>query len=202
MEKQTKGQEPSSLADCPEFLALTEKEQKFVVAYTSHWNGNKAAIEAGYAKKSARITASQLLTKPNIKVVIDLCNQVQAKQLEDKYAATKDRIQRELARVAFSNMKTVAKWGPQYVEMLESDGLDEDQAAGLKSISYSTSSSSQGESSSISFSMHDKVKALQILANIKGMLKEPDDANERKPVDPGVKDRLLKLRAKYMGQRK
>ncbi len=202
MEKQTKGQEPNSLADCPEFLALTDKEQKFVVAYTSHWQAGRAAVEAGYSKRSADVLANRLLKKVKIRAVLDYCNRIQSKQLEDNYAATKERIQRELCRVAFSNMKTVAKWGPGFVEMLNSDNLDEDQAAGLKSISYSTSSGEKGDSSSISFSMHDKVKALQILANIKGMLKEPEDANDRKPVDPGIKDRLHKLRAKYMGQRK
>lgn len=47
---------------------LTPKERRFVTAYIGEaaGNGTKAAILAGYAKKSAAVTASQLLRKPNI----------------------------------------------------------------------------------------------------------------------------------------
>lgn len=46
------------------------KARRFVDDYIIHFNGTKAAIAAGYAPKSARVTASQLLTKPNIQRMI------------------------------------------------------------------------------------------------------------------------------------
>ena len=46
---------------------LTSKEERFCYEYVLHLNGAKAATLAGYAKNSARITASKLLTKSNIK---------------------------------------------------------------------------------------------------------------------------------------
>lgn len=42
----------------------------FVREYVVDFNGTRAAIAAGYAEKSARVTASQLLTKPNISAEI------------------------------------------------------------------------------------------------------------------------------------
>ncbi|MHA2064284.1 MAG: terminase small subunit [Candidatus Thorarchaeota archaeon] len=43
---------------------LTERQRKFVLYYEG--DGQSAAIKAGYAENSARITASKLLTQPNI----------------------------------------------------------------------------------------------------------------------------------------
>lgn len=51
---------------------LNERERRFVVAFMGKCKGNGAAAAraAGYAEKSARITASQLLTKPNVQKAI------------------------------------------------------------------------------------------------------------------------------------
>lgn len=46
---------------------LTNKQQAFVEAYLANgFNATKAAIAAGYSEKTARFTASENLTKPNI----------------------------------------------------------------------------------------------------------------------------------------
>lgn len=49
---------------------LSPKERRFADEWIKDPNGTKAVIIAGYAEKSARITASKLLTKPNIKAYI------------------------------------------------------------------------------------------------------------------------------------
>ena len=46
---------------------LTIKEKAFCREYAKTGNGQKSATKAGYAEKTARQTASQLLTKPYIK---------------------------------------------------------------------------------------------------------------------------------------
>ena len=46
---------------------LTIKEKAFCREYVKTGNGMQAAIKAGYAEHSSRVTASKLLTKPNIK---------------------------------------------------------------------------------------------------------------------------------------
>lgn len=51
---------------------LTAKERKFCFKYFElNLNGTRAAIAAGYAEKSARVTASRLLTKANIRAEIE-----------------------------------------------------------------------------------------------------------------------------------
>jgi phage terminase small subunit len=54
-------------------MRLNLKERCFVDAYlgTAAGNGTKAAVQAGYARKSGRVTASRLLTKANIRAAID-----------------------------------------------------------------------------------------------------------------------------------
>lgn len=52
-------------------MALSKKQRDFVDSYVTHWNGTKAAIDAGYSKASARFIASENLTKPNIQAAIE-----------------------------------------------------------------------------------------------------------------------------------
>lgn len=200
MEKQNGGQEPTALSDCPEFLALNINQRKFVIAYLAHGNGEKAYIEAGYSKVGARSSASKLLTNTNVRAALEAGQRAQAKQLEDKYGITNDRILQELARIAFSNMKRLAEWDGHGVRLRDSEEISEEDAACIKTISYSTSSSDKGDSSSLSFATHDKVKALHLLANMRGMVNGDIGDADKKPVDSGVKDRLRQLRLKYTGR--
>lgn len=47
-------------------MALTAKQKKFCLEYAKSENATQAAIKAGYSKKTARITGTENLTKPNI----------------------------------------------------------------------------------------------------------------------------------------
>ncbi len=48
----------------------TRRQIVFVEYYVQCWNGALAARKAGYAPRSARVTASKLLTKDNIQALI------------------------------------------------------------------------------------------------------------------------------------
>lgn len=50
---------------------MNEKRIRFCEEYVKDYNGAKAAVRAGYKEKNARITASQLLTIPNVKEYIE-----------------------------------------------------------------------------------------------------------------------------------
>lgn len=62
---------------------LTIKQRKFADLYIKLGKGTEAAIEAGYSKKTARIIASENLTKPNIKEYIEK----RLKQIEEESIA-------------------------------------------------------------------------------------------------------------------
>ena len=49
---------------------LTQQQKTFCREYTKTGNGQQSAIKAGYAPKNARITASKLLTRANVKLEI------------------------------------------------------------------------------------------------------------------------------------
>lgn len=55
----------------PKGQTLSNREKVFCMEYVTDWNGARAAIAAGYSKKTARNIASENLTKPNIRAEID-----------------------------------------------------------------------------------------------------------------------------------
>lgn len=50
---------------------ITKKQQKFIDEYMKDLNATQAAIRAGYSARSARATASRMLTKDNIRVEVE-----------------------------------------------------------------------------------------------------------------------------------
>lgn len=49
---------------------LTNRQRIFVEEYLTDWNGTRAAIAAGYSRRSAAVIAAENLTKPNVKELI------------------------------------------------------------------------------------------------------------------------------------
>lgn len=151
---------------------LTPMQEAFVRHYVNDpkHNATQAARKAGYSEDCVGQQGYENLKKPEIKKAVE-------EKLEIKYDTidiTGDRIIREIAKVAFGNLKDVAQWDGDTMSLKASDQLTDDEAALLKSISVSSSSSSgkQGEanSSSISFQTFDKLKALELLAKNKKLL--------------------------------
>lgn len=67
-------------------MKLTVKERRFVDAHLGpcRGNGTQAAIKAGYAPRSAHVTAARLLKKANVRRAID------ARQAKQEQAAIAD----------------------------------------------------------------------------------------------------------------
>jgi len=78
---------------------------------------------------------------------------------------TQERIVRELARVAFGDRRRLMSWGPGGVRLLDSDGIDEGDAAAVAEVSETTTK----DGGSIKLKTHDKVKALELLGRHVGM---------------------------------
>lgn len=76
---------------------LNPKEQVFVRELIAHGNGTKAAIAAGWSAKTAAVTSSKLLRKPNIQQ--ELAN-LRGKLLS-KLEITAERVLHGLAELAF-----------------------------------------------------------------------------------------------------
>lgn len=81
--------------------ALPERYKKFADQYLVHFNGTKAAIEAGYSKKCAGQQAARLLK--NAKVQHYLKNK--KKKTADRLEISQKRTLIEIARIAFSDIR-------------------------------------------------------------------------------------------------
>lgn len=66
---------------------------------------------------------------------------------------------RELAQVAFSDIRDYVEWGPGGVRLSESSELGDDVARVVAEVSETTNR----HGGSIKFKLHDKMKALELL---------------------------------------
>ena len=146
--------------------SLTPKQQRFVEEYLVDLNATQAAIRAGYSARTAEPAGSRLLR--NVKVAAAISEGQQARQQRTQTVA--DQVVRELARVAFSDMRCFAKWGPTGVTLLSSDQLSDDAAACVAEVSQTISVGG----GSIRFKLHSKPQALQQLGNHLGIFKDRD----------------------------
>ena len=158
---------------------LTPKQKKFIREYKLNGgNATKAAIKAGYSKKTAEIIGFENLRKPNIKAALE---QKEA-ELEKKYDISEERIIRELELIGFSDLKN-------YIDIetdtgaVRSKGFKDmpgDSSRALESISEDRIIHESYDGSKIvvndkrKFKTHSKIEALKLLANIKGMTREKD----------------------------
>jgi terminase small subunit-like protein len=96
----------------PKGKTLNEREEAFCRAYVVGWNGTRAALDAGYSKKTARFIASQNLTKLNIRARI--------KELMKDKLMEQEEVMARLADMARTDMSELAE--PYDVPVLDKDG--------------------------------------------------------------------------------
>jgi phage terminase large subunit len=80
-------------------VKLTPKQELFCRYYVKYKNATRAAIEAGYSKKSARVDSSKLLTKSNIKAYIYDLRQ----EMYNINNITVENLMNELATIAYAD---------------------------------------------------------------------------------------------------
>lgn len=108
---------------------LLPKQAKFVAEYLISGNATQAALAAGYSPKTAHVIGQENLKKPVIASLLAAKNTEIAARQDERLAAmelTKERVQREIARIAFFDAR----------KMFDKDGnplaiteLDDDTAA-------------------------------------------------------------------------
>lgn len=157
-------------------MALTAKQQRFVDEYLIDLNATQAAIRAGYSPKTADQQASRLLT--NVKVRNYLA-QRQGERAE-RTAITQDMVLRELAKIGFSDIRKIVRWGETMVRMvdgeeecaedmvpyhglalIDSNEIDDDTAGAIAEVS-------QGKEG-LKVKLHDKKGALVDIGRHLGM---------------------------------
>jgi len=89
----------------PKLSTLTPKQRRFVIGYLTHFNGHRAAIEAGYSARSADSIAYENLRKPQIIRYIQ--------SVLRSYSITTDEVVAKLGQMARGQIptKTIVKGG-------------------------------------------------------------------------------------------
>jgi len=140
---------------------LTKRQEAFVQEYLIDLNATQAAIRAGYNKNSAPVVACENLKKPNIQEAI----QAEMERRADRTRVTQDKVVKELAKIAFSNMKSFVEWGPGKVKLIDSGRISDDDAACVSEVSMTETSTG----STVRFKLYDKKAALELLGRHLGM---------------------------------
>lgn len=165
-------------------MALTAKQQRFVDEYLIDLNATQAAIRAGYSGKTARSISNENLTKPDIQAAIEKGMLARSGRVE----ITQDMVLRELAKIGFSDIRKVVRWGETRVRMVDGDdGEGEDLVPyhGLALIdSTEIDDSTAGAIAEVSqtrdglkVKLHDKKGALVDIGRHLGMFAPPGHAN-------------------------
>lgn len=146
---------------------MNKKQKAFASEYVVDYNATKAAIRAGYSQKTAYAMGHALLKKTEIQEAI--------KDLEAAAAAraaiSKDKVIRELARVAFFDPRKLYHDDGKPVGL---DSLDDDTAAALVSMDiFEEYDYDDGNRVFIGYTKKykwaDKLRALEMLGKHLGM---------------------------------
>jgi len=178
---------------------LTDKQAKFCQEYLIDLNAT-AAYKRSYpgckTDGTARTESTKLLANPNIRAQIDKARGA----VEKRTNVTQDRVIKEIATVAFSNIGLMCDWGDDNELTLKAKkDLTPDQMAALQSI-QSNDQYYLGEKigTRISYKNYDKMKALELLCKYLGIL---DGSGARKPGDKGdVTQRLRDSLRAFVGK--
>ncbi len=139
------------------------RHDRFCREYLKDLNGTRAAIAAGYAKKSAKVTASQLLTNPNVQALLAELTKKHA----DKLDLSAEKVLSELSSVGFSNMldyMKITEEGDAYVDLSR---LTREKAGAVLEITVDEYTEGKGKDARkikrTKFKLADKIRALELL---------------------------------------
>lgn len=139
---------------------MTEKNKRFVEEYLIDLNATQAAIRAGYSPSTAGSIGNEILKKPEISKAIAHAMAERSKRT----GVSQDRIVRELAKIAFSNLTDIVD--PFDGSVIQS--ADRDDLACIQSIKVKQSE----DFTEREVRLADKMRALELLGKHLGMFKD------------------------------
>ena len=151
----------------PTETELPLRKRVFAMEYLKHGNATAAALEAGYSKGVAPTKGHRLLEDEGVRKLIKAG--LEAK--EYRSGITADRIEAEIAAIAFSKPTAVMSWGPGGVILKDSESLGPEDIAIVAEVSE-TKANEKGGGGQLKLKLHDKMKALELLAKIRGLTVE------------------------------
>ena len=152
---------------------LTPQQESFVQHYLVDLNATKAAIAAGYSKRTAGVQGHALLKRPHIAQEL---SKRQSQQMA-RVGLTAEMVKERLRVLAFQDIR---KFYDDEGNIKPVHDLDEDTAAYLREVEHIRKNVEGGDGHTdlvIKMKTIDPVKPLEMLAKHFGLLIEQVDAN-------------------------
>lgn len=140
---------------------MNPRQQRFVEEYLVDLNATQAAIRAGYAEGSAKVTASRMLTDDNVAAAIA---EAKAKRSE-RTEITQDMVLRELALIGFANAGDYFDWDADGITLRPKADLTREQQAVVAEVSETVTE----KGGTIRLKLHDKRASLVDIGRHLGM---------------------------------
>lgn len=148
---------------------LNPRQARFVQEYVVDCNGTQAAIRAGYSRRGASQQASRLLANAKVQAAL----RAELAAATKRVHITQDMVLEEYRRLAFSDLRDVAKWGPGGSHPIPSEEITDEAACAVQSVTCKVTSweseKGAGENVTTTVKMHDKLRALEVLARHTGL---------------------------------
>ncbi len=142
---------------------MNSRHEFFAREYVKDLNGTRAAIAAGYARKTAKSAASRLLTNVNVQAILTKLTKKQA----DKLDLSAEKVLSELSRMGFSNFLdyvNITEEGDAFVDL---SGLTQEQAAAIQEVTVNEYMEGKGKDARkvkrTRLKLVDKIRSLDLL---------------------------------------
>ena len=150
--------------------ALTDRQELFCLEYLADLNATRAAIRAGYSARTADRIGPELLGKTWVRQRIETLFAERA----SRCGVEADRVVKELAVVAFSDMGEVLDFAGDSLRLRKPSEIPEAARRALASVKVRRYTEGTGvaaqEVETTEFKLHDKMTALTRLAQHLGLL--------------------------------
>jgi len=146
--------------------ASDAKFELFCREYIVDFNAGPAALRAGLAKatRSARQRGYEMLLREDVGQRIRELVEERKARIE----VTDDALIEEARRVAFADARAIMTWGPGGMTVRDSGDLTDEEAASVAEVSETKTE----HGGTIKVKQHDKMGAIRLLMQARGMLRE------------------------------
>ena len=190
----------AAMALTPETLALLDalphKRRAFVLEFAQHGNATRAMIAAGFAERTAGRATPMVLKNSGVQAALTAVRRELAAPVLAEAQISVERVLREYARIAFADMRRYASVNERGgVALVDSAEWTDDDAAAVAEVGETVTQ----HGGSKRFKLHDKVRALNALAEHLGILTGGTNVNVLN-LPPGMTiDDVKRLRDSVMG---
>lgn len=143
---------------------MLDSHKRFADRYFETLNGTQSAIYAGFSEETAKQQAWQLLQRDDIQEYLQLLRD----DLDSRTGISKEKVLREVARIAFADIRNYYKGDNQLIPIVD---LDEDSAAALASLKTFEEFTPDGDpiGTSKEIKLYNKLDGLEKLARHLGL---------------------------------